>query len=105
LVLFTEGHFGGSMGQVFVKESAPNVVTTIVHVLEESSGYVERYTLFRNALLENKDLVEQYAGLKAKLLKQFPESQVVYTKGKKEFIDAVIEKQRQAHNWIQRHCA
>ena len=53
------GDFGGSMGHVFVKESAPNTVTTIVHVLEEGSGLVEQYTLFRDALLENKDLVEQ----------------------------------------------
>ncbi len=49
-------------------------------------------TYFRDYLLENPDIAQEYSELKIKLAKQFPNDREGYTEGKTEFVKSIIGK-------------
>ena len=51
-----------------------------------------RQTIFRNALLNNKDIADEYGKLKMRLIEKVNGDHVLYTNSKTDFIIGVINK-------------
>jgi len=51
-----------------------------------------RQTIFRNALLNNKDIADEYGKLKMRLIEKVNGDRVLYTNSKTDFIIGVINK-------------
>lgn len=65
-----------------------------LHVYEIGSDEWLNNLLFRDYLTEHPETRRQYAQLKEKLAKQYPEDRITYTSLKGPFIQAVIETAR-----------
>ena len=51
-----------------------------------------RHTIFRNALLNNKDIADEYGKLKMRLIEEANGDRVRYTDSKTDFIEGVINR-------------
>jgi len=61
-------------------------------VYPKDSEENRRQTIFRNALLNNKDIAEEYGKLKMQLIEEVNGDRVLYTDSKTDFIVGVINK-------------
>jgi len=62
------------------------------YVCPKDSEENRRQTIFRNALLNNKDIADDYGKLKMRLVEEVNGDRVLYTDSKTDFILGVIEK-------------
>lgn len=63
-----------------------------LHVTECGSSFWKRSVAFRDWLLSHPEDVKRYEILKQELVQQYADAREFYTKGKNEFIEAVLEK-------------
>lgn len=64
-----------------------------LHMVEIGSDFWKRHLLFRNYLLENHEIANEYALLKRKLAVEFTDDRDRYTNAKTAFIIEVLKKQ------------
>lgn len=64
--------------------------THYLHLVEFEGEIWNNDLLFRNTLIKNPELAQEYEKLKIKLAERFPEDREKYTKGKKDFFNKVI---------------
>jgi GrpB-like predicted nucleotidyltransferase (UPF0157 family) len=86
----------GSIGHLFVLESAPNVRTEHLHVIPAAGEQWDSYVKFKDALTSSPGLVQQYAALKQSLRSKFSNDRKEYTAGKAQFIQTVLAAQQGA---------
>ncbi len=84
------GDGGDEGGWLLVRESSPNVRTIHLHVVERDDPQWSNYLRFRDLLRDNPDLRQQYADLKERLRKEFPNDRESYTAAKDEFVRGVL---------------
>ena len=80
----------GSVGHLFILESAPEIRTEHLHVVPADGEQWLSYVQFRDSLRSSPKLVKEYAALKQSLRDQFPNDRKKYTAGKAAFIQAVL---------------
>jgi GrpB-like predicted nucleotidyltransferase (UPF0157 family) len=76
-------------GHLFVKESAPDVRTSHLHVVAADDPQWHGWLLFRDELRADEELRARYALPKKALQERFAEDRMGYTNAKKGFIDGV----------------
>jgi GrpB-like predicted nucleotidyltransferase (UPF0157 family) len=86
------GDGGQNGGWLLVKESAPNIRSFHVHIVERSDPQWGNYLAFRDALRQDATLRDRYAALKCALASQFADSRKSYTKAKHEFIRGILKE-------------
>jgi len=64
------------------------------YVCPKDSEESRRQTIFRNALLNNKDIADEYGKLKMRLIEEVNGDRVLYTDSKTDFILNVIQSYR-----------
>jgi GrpB-like predicted nucleotidyltransferase (UPF0157 family) len=69
----------------FIKRGPDGCRTHHIHMVERDFDHWNRL-YFRDYLIENKEIAEQYQELKLRLAREYPNDRVAYTKGKTEFI-------------------
>lgn len=62
------------------------------YVCPKNSKELQRQTIFRNALLNNKEIADEYGKLKMRLIEEVNGDRVLYTNSKTEFIHGVINE-------------
>jgi GrpB-like predicted nucleotidyltransferase (UPF0157 family) len=85
------GDGGQNGGWLLVKESAPNIRSFHVHIVERSDPQWGNYLAFRDALRQDATLRDRYAALKRGLAAQFAGDRKSYTKAKHEFIRGTLK--------------
>jgi GrpB-like predicted nucleotidyltransferase (UPF0157 family) len=75
----------------FIKRDAHGKRTHHIHMVERDFPHWERL-LFRDYLIENPDLAQEYQALKLQLSTAFPNDRVAYTRGKTDFVVRVTEE-------------
>ena len=78
--------------RLFFTKGTAKKRTHYLHIGEVGSDYIEGMVLFRNYLNRNKATSKEYAELKDKLAKQYPEERYIYAAKKKEFIESIVKK-------------
>lgn len=86
------GDQGNEGGYLLVKESEPDVRFIHMHIVSKDDTQWHHYIRFRDILRQNQDIREQYADLKKRLAKQFPNNRGDYTSGKAHFIQTVLQQ-------------
>jgi len=66
--------------------------TYYVHVTVYNSNYWKKYVFFRDHLRQNLAAAKQYAELKKKLAKKYPNDRYTYTEKKEVFINKILKK-------------
>ncbi|NKB70735.1 MAG: GrpB family protein [Candidatus Latescibacteria bacterium] len=84
------GQGEGSVGHVFVRESAPHIRTEHIHVVEFDRPHWRVYIDFRDALRDDAVLRAGYAALKQDLQSRFANDRKAYTAAKHEFIQTAL---------------
>jgi GrpB-like predicted nucleotidyltransferase (UPF0157 family) len=79
----------------FIKRDSKGRRTHHIHMVESHFEHWDRL-IFRDYLIMNPEVAEEYRGLKIRLAREFPNDRVAYTNGKSEFIMRVMAKARQA---------
>jgi len=79
-------------GYLIVKDTAPEVRTHHIHVVELHDKQWSNYLYFRDTLRKNPDLAQDYLKLKQQLADKYYNNRKLYTAGKNEFIRAVLSK-------------
>ena len=64
------------------------------HVTVYKKEYWNRDLIFRDYLQKNRSRAQQYANLKKKLAKRYPNNRTLYTKNKEKFISQTIKAAR-----------
>ena len=77
----------------FIKRDRHGLRTHHIHMLTANSPDWERL-LFRDALIANPDLAQEYAHLKRSILETHPDDRVAYARAKTDFIVRVTEAAR-----------
>lgn len=85
------GDAGDEGGHLLVRESAPDVRTIHVHVVEHTAPQWRNYLLFRDLLRQHPRIRQQYAALKQELGKRFRDDRKSYTDAKHDFIRRILE--------------
>ena len=85
----------GSIGHLFVRESAPGVRTEHVHVVLVNSPHWNDYIGFRDILRATVAIRDQYACLKQELAGAFANDRKRYTSGKHRFIQSILRTDAQ----------
>jgi len=85
------GDRGSRGGFLFVVDSEVDIRTHHIHVLDVKDSQWSNYIKFRNQLRTSKKLREEYQDLKRELELRYRNDRPLYTDGKKEFIQSVIE--------------
>ncbi|NIM11539.1 MAG: GrpB family protein [Candidatus Aminicenantes bacterium] len=75
----------------FIKRDAGGKRTHHIHMVEHNFEHWDRL-LFRDYLIEFPDVAKEYEELKYRLVNEFPEDRVAYTKGKTDFILRVTQQ-------------
>ncbi len=65
-----------------------------VHVYEKNRDEFRDKILFRNYLMKNLEVAQQYLQLKIELARKFPSDREAYTNGKAEFVSKVLQRAR-----------
>ena len=87
------GEFGIPRRHYFVKG---NPRTHHIHMNEIDSRDWENQVLFRDTLIQQPTLAEEYAALKVELAQRYPTDREAYLDGKAFFIERVLEAARSA---------
>ncbi|MEI8063824.1 MAG: GNAT family N-acetyltransferase [Verrucomicrobiota bacterium] len=90
------GDEGDAGGHLFLRESAPDIRTIHLHVVEYNGNQWKNDLLFRNLLRQDAQLRQQYAKLKQRLAGEFGNNRKAYTAAKKEFIHEVLHSHTKA---------
>lgn len=83
---------GGIEGRVLFAKGSKELRTHYLHVEAFNSDLWKNHVYFRDYLLLNRNLIEEYSKLKKDLTLKFGKDRESYTKGKNEFITAVLKK-------------
>jgi len=89
------GDAGANGGRLFVKESAPDVRTHHLHVVDADDPQWREWLLFRDKLRTDEALRARYAALKKDLQERFAEDRRGYTEAKTEFIRRLVHPRSQ----------
>jgi GrpB-like predicted nucleotidyltransferase (UPF0157 family) len=87
-----EGDGGIKEREVFKRLIPDDFMNYHFYVYPKDSEENRRQTIFRNALLNNKDIADEYGKLKMKLIEEVNGDRVLYTDSKTDFIVGVINK-------------
>jgi GrpB-like predicted nucleotidyltransferase (UPF0157 family) len=79
-------------GHLFVKESAPDIRTIHLHVIEYNGREWKNYIFFRDQLRQSAQLRAEYAALKQQLAAELGNNREAYTAAKQDFIQEVLRK-------------
>src|SRR5918912_364122 len=90
------GDKGDEGGHLFVRESAPNVRTVHLHVVEHNGNQWKNYLLFRDLLRQDALLRQQYAELKRRLADELGNDRKAYTASKQDFIGGALRDHTKA---------
>lgn len=90
------GDKGDDGGHLFVRESAPDVRTIHLHVVEHDGNQWKNYLLFRELLRQDAHLRKQYAELKRRLAGEFGNDRKAYTASKQDFIGEALRGRTKA---------
>ena len=88
------GGASSSIGRLIVRESLPDVRTVHVHIVEHGTDAWGDYVEFRDALRSDLSLRDQYAEVKRKLARDFPEDRTSYRHAKNAFIRSTLSTLR-----------
>lgn len=86
------GEYGIPGRRYFRLDDAQGIRRFHLHVFTSSSHEAMRHLAFRNYLRAHPDVAEEYAELKIRLAKEYPDSMEQYMAGKDAFIKEVQEK-------------
>ena len=87
-----EGDCGIKEREVFNRLISDDFMDYHFYVYPKDSEENRRQTLFRNALLTNKDIADEYGKLKMRLIEEVNGDRVLYTNSKTDFILGVINQ-------------
>lgn len=76
--------------RVFAKETN-RLVTHHLHIIEDGETDWDLKIRFRNTLIDNSELIQEYATLKMELFAKFKNQRLKYTEAKADFIKKVLE--------------
>jgi GrpB-like predicted nucleotidyltransferase (UPF0157 family)/GNAT superfamily N-acetyltransferase len=85
------GDGGDDGGHLFLRESAPDIRTIHLHVVEHNGNQWKNDLLFRDLLRQDAQLRQQYAELKQRLAVKFSNDRKVYTASKQDFIRGALQ--------------
>jgi GrpB-like predicted nucleotidyltransferase (UPF0157 family) len=83
----------GVPGRHFFGKGAPR--THHLHMVAVDSDFWKHHLLFRDYLISNRQVAEEYNNLKIELAARFPRDREAYTNGKESFVKRVL---REAEN-------
>jgi GrpB-like predicted nucleotidyltransferase (UPF0157 family) len=81
----------------FIKRDPKGTRTHHIHMVEKEFEHWERL-LFRDYLIEHKEIASEYEALKMGLVREYPRDRIAYTKGKSEFIVRVTAAAKEYYN-------
>ena len=84
------GDAGIDGGRLFVKESAPDIRTHHLHVVDVHDPQWREWLLFRDMLRADETLRARYAQTKRALQERFAQDRKGYTRAKNEFIHSLV---------------
>ncbi|HCA29789.1 MAG TPA: hypothetical protein DEP23_09590 [Ruminococcaceae bacterium] len=87
-----EGDGGIKEREVFKRLILDDFMDYHFYVYPKDSEENRRQTIFRNALLSNKDIADEYGKLKMRLIEEVNGDRVLYTNSKTDFILGVINR-------------
>jgi len=87
-----EGDGGIKEREVFKRLIPDDFMNYHFYVCPKDSEENRRQTIFRNTLLNNKDIADEYGKLKMRLIEEVNGDRVLYTDSKTDFIVGVINK-------------
>ena len=87
-----EGDGGIKEREVFKRLIPDDFMDYHLYVCPKDSEENRRQNIFRNALLNNKDIANEYGKLKMRLIAEVNGDRVLYTNSKTDFIVGVINK-------------
>lgn len=82
---------GDVEGRLFFAKGPRTNRTFYLSITERVSDFYEEKIAFREYLREHSEAAEQYASLKKRLAKQYPENREKYTAEKGEFIQDIVD--------------
>ena len=82
----------GKPGRRFFAKGPDDNRTFYIHVVRINGDNWDEYILFRDFLLHNKKVRENYNKLKKELFKKYANNRKLYTGGKAKFITDIINK-------------
>ena len=89
-----KGENGVPMRHYFGK-GTPETRTHHLHMVAVGSDFWKHHLLFRDYLISNRQVAEEYNNLKIELAARFPHDREAYTNGKESFVKRVL---REAEN-------
>jgi len=89
-----KGDGGIKEREVFKRLIVDDFMDYHFYVCPKDSEESRRQTIFRNALLNNKDIADEYGKLKMRLIEEVNGDRVLYTDSKTDFILRVIQSHR-----------
>jgi GrpB-like predicted nucleotidyltransferase (UPF0157 family) len=75
----------------FIKRKSSGERTHHIHMVERHFEHWDRL-LFRDYLIQHRDVAEEYQKLKMRLAAEYPDDRVAYTRGKTDFILREMKK-------------
>lgn len=82
---------GGVEGRVFFAKGPRANRTVYLSIAEQESDFYDEKIAFRDYLREHSETAEEYASLKKRLAKQYPESREEYTAEKDKYIQDILD--------------
>ncbi len=76
---------------LLIKENSGET-SSLIHVLDINSERYKNMVLFRDILINNSTIREEYTRLKSELKEKYSDNREMYTKSKHDFIENVIYK-------------
>jgi GrpB-like predicted nucleotidyltransferase (UPF0157 family) len=83
----------------FIKRESNGTRTHHIHMVESDFEHWDRL-LFRDYLIERRDIAEAYRVLKLRLVEDYPNERAAYTQGKTEFIARVTQIARDHYKQV-----
>jgi GrpB-like predicted nucleotidyltransferase (UPF0157 family) len=74
----------------FIKRDAAGIRTHHIHMVEKDFEHWERL-LFRDYLIEHRQVAREYEALKLRLARDYPNDRVAYTDGKTDYVVRVTQ--------------
>jgi GrpB-like predicted nucleotidyltransferase (UPF0157 family) len=82
----------GVNGRILYTKGSPKITTHHLHFVERKGNEWKNNNLIKNYFLEHPEVAREYADLKIKLAKEYPNDRKSYTSGKDTFIKSIIRK-------------
>ncbi len=83
------GEFGIPGRRYFRRDNEFGERTHQVHAFEDGSAHVKRHLAFRDYLIDNLDVAQEYSNLKRELAAKYSDDTEAYMDGKDEFIQEI----------------